>query len=182
MNELAPIPGDCGDEYRKPPFLTASGDLSHHLDSLPPPYPTKVGTDGRTRALSGTIWEDLVGFSRAVRKGDRIFVSGTTATHDDRVIGERDPAAQTHFAIDKVEGALQSLGGRLEDVVRTRVYVADLDDWRDDRRGFTENVPGHPTGQYPGRGASWSGRSILSRSRPRRLSAPECGGLVQGWF
>ena len=130
INDLTPIPGDCGDEYRKPPFLTASGDLSHHVDKLPPPYPTIKGADGRTLALSGTVWEDLAGFSRAVRKGDRILVSGTTATHGDRVIGGSDPAAQTHFVIDKIEGAIQSLGGRLEDVVRTRVYLNKTDNWK----------------------------------------------------
>jgi len=129
LEELTPIPGDCGDEYRKPPFLTASGDLSHHIEELPPPYPTKPGPDGRTCALSGTVWEDLAGFSRAVRKGDRILVSGTTATHGDRVIGGHDPAAQAHFAIDKIEGALQSLGGRIDDVVRTRIYIRNCDDW-----------------------------------------------------
>jgi aryl-alcohol dehydrogenase-like predicted oxidoreductase/enamine deaminase RidA (YjgF/YER057c/UK114 family) len=129
IDDLTPIPGDCGDEYRKPPFLTASGDLSHHIDKLPPPYPTKPGNDGRTQALSGTVWEDLAGFSRAVRKGDRIMVSGTTATHGDRVIGGQDPAAQTHFVIDKIEGALQSLGGCLEDVVRIRMYIRNIDDW-----------------------------------------------------
>ncbi len=129
INDLAPIPGDCGDEYRKPPFLTASGDLSHHLEQLPAPYPTKAGDDGRTLALSGTIWEDVAGFSRAVNKGDRILVSGTTATHGDKVIGGSDPAAQTHFVLDKIEGAIQSLGGRLEDIVRTRIFIRDLDDW-----------------------------------------------------
>ena len=129
LNELTPIPGDCGDEYRKPPFLTASGDLSHHIDKLPAPYPTKPGADGRTRALSGTVWEDIAGFSRAVRKGNRIMVSGTTATHGDRVIGGQDPAAQAHFVIDKIEGAVQSLGGQLEDVVRTRIYIRKIDDW-----------------------------------------------------
>jgi aryl-alcohol dehydrogenase-like predicted oxidoreductase/enamine deaminase RidA (YjgF/YER057c/UK114 family) len=129
LEELTPIPGDCGDEYRKPPFLTASGDLSHHIEELPPPYPTKPGPDDRTCALSGTVWEDLAGFSRAVRKGDRILVSGTTATHGDRVIGGRDPAAQAHFAIDKIEGALLSLGGQIEDVVRTRIYIRNSDDW-----------------------------------------------------
>ena len=129
VEDLTPIPGDCGGEYRKPPFLTASGDLSHHVDELPPPYPTREGADGRTLALSGTIWEDLAGFSRAVRKGDRILVSGTTATHGDKVIGGNDPAAQTHFVIDKIEGAIQSLGGRLEDIVRTRVYINDASEW-----------------------------------------------------
>lgn len=129
LKELETVPGDCGDEYRKPPFLTASGDLSHHLESLPAPFPAKAGSDGRTLALSGTIWEDLAGFSRAVRKGNRILVSGTTATHGDRVIGVRDAAAQTHFVIDKIHGALQSLGGSLEEVVRTRVFVRNMDDW-----------------------------------------------------
>ncbi len=129
LGEMTPIPGDCGDEYRKPPYLTASGDLSHHLDSLPPPYPTREGKSRKTLALSGTIWEDLAGFSRAVRQGDRVYVSGTTATHKDRVIGEHDPIAQTHYVIDKIEGALQSLGGSIDDVVRTRIFVRDMDDW-----------------------------------------------------
>ena len=129
LGGLAPITGDCGDEYRKPPFLTASGDLSHHIDALPAPYPTTAGAGGRTLALSGTIWEDLAGFSRAVRQGGRICVSGTTATHGDRVIGAGDPVAQTHFVIDKIEGALQSLGAGLEHVLRTRIYIRRMDDW-----------------------------------------------------
>ena len=129
IGDLNPIPGDCGDEYRKPPFLTASGDLSHHLQDLPPPYPTKVVADGRQLALSGTVWEDLAGFSRATKLGDRILVSGTTATHGDKVIGGNNPITQTHFVIDKLEGAIQSLGGTLEDVVRTRIYIRDLQDW-----------------------------------------------------
>ena len=125
---LTPIPGDCGDEYRTPPFLTASGDLSHHVDHFPAPYAV-VTEGGRARCLSGTPWEPLAGFSRAVRAGNRIVVSGTTATHRDRPLGGGDPAAQTHFVIDKIEGAIRSLGGRLEDVVRTRVFVRRADDW-----------------------------------------------------
>ena len=87
------------------------------------------GVGGRRVALSGTPWEPLAGFARAVRLGDRVLVSGTTATHGGRPIGGADPAAQAHFAIDKIEGSLQSLGARLEDVVRTRVFVRDLADW-----------------------------------------------------
>jgi aryl-alcohol dehydrogenase-like predicted oxidoreductase/enamine deaminase RidA (YjgF/YER057c/UK114 family) len=128
---LQPIPGDCGDEYRKPPFLTASGDLSHHLDSMPAPYQTAPRDRGRTLCLSGTSWEDVAGFARAVRQGRRILVSGTTATMGDRVIGGSDPAAQAHFVIDKIEGALQSLGATLADVVRTRVYVRNIADWEE---------------------------------------------------
>ena len=126
---LHQIPGDCGDEYRRPPYLTAAGDLSDHLESLPPPFEVRTGEDGRTRVLSGTIWEELAGYSRAVRRGDRILISGTTATHGDRVIGADDPASQTNFIIDKIEGALQSLGASLEDVVRTRIYIKNMKYW-----------------------------------------------------
>ncbi len=129
LAKLRPIPGDCGDEYRKPPFLTASGDLSHHIEALPFPYVAQPGADGRTMVLSGTPWEEIAGYCRALRRGNRIWVSGTTATHGDRLIGGQDPAAQTHFVIDKVEGAIQSLGGRLEDVVRIRVFIRSLADW-----------------------------------------------------
>ncbi len=129
LDTLQPIPGDCGDEYRKPPFLTASGDLSHHLQGMPAPYGTRAGDDGRSRCLSGTVWETAAGFARAIRHGQHIAVSGTTATLGNRAIGGQDAASQTHFAIDKIEGALQSLGAALTDVVRTRVYVRHVRDW-----------------------------------------------------
>jgi aryl-alcohol dehydrogenase-like predicted oxidoreductase/enamine deaminase RidA (YjgF/YER057c/UK114 family) len=135
---LTPIHGDCGDEYRKPPYLTASGDLSHHIQAMPAPYPVREGSDGRSKALSGTVWEDVAGFSRAVRKGNRILVSGTTATHGVLPIGGDDPAAQTHFIIDKIEGALQSLGGTLEQVVRTRIYLRSVADWEPVARAHGE--------------------------------------------
>ena len=142
QRELTPIPGDCGDEYRKPPFLTASGDLSHHVESFPAPYPTKEGSDGRTKALSGTIWEDIAGFSRAVRKGNRILVSGTTATHGSKAMGGNDPGAQAHFILDKLEGAIQSLGGKLEDVVRTRIFIRNADQWEPISRAHGQRFAG----------------------------------------
>lgn len=126
---LDPIPGDCGDEYRKPPFLTASGDLSHHIETIPKPYEVVAGPKGSTKVFSGTSWENMAGFCRAVRKGNRISVSGTTATHGNRMIGGKDPAAQAHFVLDKLEGVILSLGGTLEDVVRTRIFVRNLNDW-----------------------------------------------------
>ncbi|MGE3471236.1 MAG: aldo/keto reductase [Vicinamibacterales bacterium] len=129
MATLAPIPGDCGDEYRVPPYLTASGDLSHHLDAFPAPFGVRPGPNGTRQCFSGTPWEPVCGYARAVRTGARIHVSGTTATHGDRLLGGRDPAAQTHAAIDKIAGALQSLGSRLEDVVRTRIFVSDVAHW-----------------------------------------------------
>jgi aryl-alcohol dehydrogenase-like predicted oxidoreductase/enamine deaminase RidA (YjgF/YER057c/UK114 family) len=125
LGALRPIPGDCGDEYRKPPYLTAAGDLSDHFETMPAPYRVEDGPGDRRRALSGTVWEDAAGFSRAVRKGDRIFVSGTTATHGERLIGGADAESQAHFCLDKLEGAIQSLGGTLDDVVRTRIYVTE---------------------------------------------------------
>ena len=129
LAQMDPIPGGCGDEYRKPPFLTASGDLSHHLDHMPMPYEAQAIGPGKSRVLSGTIWEGIAGFSRAVRRGNRILISGTTATHGDRSIGGDDPAAQMHFIIDKIEGAIQSLGGKLEDVIRTRIYIQNENQW-----------------------------------------------------
>ncbi|MEO8167820.1 MAG: aldo/keto reductase [bacterium] len=129
LARLSPIPGDCGDEYRKPPFLTASGDLSHHLETMPVPYVAQAAQSGRTRVLSGTEWEKIGGFCRAMRSGNQITISGTTATHGSRAIGGSDVAAQTHFIIDKIEGTLQSLGSKLEDVVRTRVYVSNIANW-----------------------------------------------------
>ncbi len=135
---LKPLPGDCGDEYRKPPYLTASGDLSHHFDSPPPPYPVKPGPKGRTLVLSGTTWEPLAGFSRGHRLDDRIWISGTTATHGERAIGGNDARAQFHFIVDKIEGALRSLGATLDDVVLTRVYVRNVYDWEDVARAHGE--------------------------------------------
>ena len=126
---LDAIPGDCGDEYRRPPYLTAAGDLRHHVTHFPAPYPVRHGGDGRARVSSGTMWEEVAGFSRAVRAGNRIWVAGTTATHGSRLIGGDDAGAQTHFAIDKMEGALNSLGAELSDVVRTRLYIQDAADW-----------------------------------------------------
>ncbi len=112
------------------------------MESFPPPYAVERRAGGRLLCLSGTPWEGMAGFSRATRLGTRVHVSGTTATHGDRVIGGTDAAAHTHFAIDKIEGALQSLGAKLEDVVRTRVFVARLGDWEAVARAHGERF-GH---------------------------------------
>jgi aryl-alcohol dehydrogenase-like predicted oxidoreductase/enamine deaminase RidA (YjgF/YER057c/UK114 family) len=124
------IPGDCGDEYRRPPFLTASGDLSHHLSSLPQPYTATESRPGRQRVDSGSVWEGLAGYSRAVRVGDRVLVSGTTATHGaGTVVCPDDAEAQATYILDKIAASLSALGASLEDVVRTRAYVADIANW-----------------------------------------------------
>ncbi len=79
---------------------------------------------------TGTIWEQRYSYSRAVRYGDRILVSGTTATGPSgQLMGPGDPAKQAHFIFDKIERAIGDLGGRLADVVRTRVYVSNLEHW-----------------------------------------------------
>jgi aryl-alcohol dehydrogenase-like predicted oxidoreductase/enamine deaminase RidA (YjgF/YER057c/UK114 family) len=127
-----PIPGDCGDEYRKPPFLTASGDLSHHLDAIPSVYTAEPvpGRPGRSRVSSGSIWEPIAGYSRAVRMGDRILVSGTTATHGtDRCVAPGDAGAQATYILDKIAASISALGGSMNDVVRTRIYLRDADKW-----------------------------------------------------
>ena len=87
------------------------------------------GTNKAT-VSSGTVWEALAGFSRAVRVGDHIYVSGTTATDAaGQVVGTADPAAQTRYIIDKIAHALQQLGATLENVVRTRIYIRHIQDW-----------------------------------------------------
>lgn len=138
QQQLNAIPGDCGDEYRKAPFLTASGDLSHHLHEIPKPFEVHETRNGNQQIFSGTVWEDLAGFCRAVKEGNRVYISGTTATHGAVLIGANDPTAQTHFIIDKIEGVLQSFGGSLADVVRTRIFVNNLDDWEPVARAHGE--------------------------------------------
>ena len=130
--ELSPLPGDCGDEYRKPPFLTAIGDLSHHLTSMPKAFEaTRVdGRPGRLRVSSGSYFEPIGGYSRAVRVDNRVLVSGTTATNGaNEIVCPGDPAAQTTFILDKIAASLAPLGATLEDVVRTRVYLRDASKW-----------------------------------------------------
>ncbi len=83
----------------------------------------------RTAVSSGTKWEKLAGYARAVRVGDRILVSGTTATDPDGNLVGADAAAQARYALDKIERAINQLGGRIQDVVRTRVYVRNIADW-----------------------------------------------------
>jgi enamine deaminase RidA (YjgF/YER057c/UK114 family) len=86
----------------------------------------------RVKFSSGTKWESLVGYSRAIRVGKVVHVSGTTATDaGGKLVGIGDPAAQTLQALNNVRRALESVGAKLEDVVRTRIYVTDISRWEE---------------------------------------------------
>ena len=84
----------------------------------------------RININSGTTWEEQVGYSRAVRIGQLVEVSGTTAVEgENRIVGIGDPYRQTCFVLQKIEKALIEAGATLKDVVRTRMYVTDISHW-----------------------------------------------------
>lgn len=115
----------------------------------------------RERVRSGTEWEAEVGYSRAIRVGDRVLVSGTTATGPDadagggagsgrvprqsgtvsddiKIVGAEDPYKQARQAMENVVQALESAGAAVEDVVRTRMYVRDIESWDEIGRAHRE--------------------------------------------
>ena len=85
----------------------------------------------RTNISSGTKWEDIVGYSRAVRIGNVIEVAGTTAIEDGKLVGLNDAYIQTKFILQKIEKALIEAGASLKDVVRTKIFVTDIGQWEE---------------------------------------------------
>ncbi len=93
----------------------------------------------RRHAVSGTRWEAAVGYSRAVRIGDMIWVSGTTATGaDGSILSEGDAYGQTSHALTNLSAALRAVGADLSCVVRTRIFTIDIDDWDEIGRAHAE--------------------------------------------
>lgn len=85
----------------------------------------------RQNISSGAKWEDIVGYSRAVRIGNQLEISGTVAVNEQGVVGKGDAYAQTKFILQKIDGVLREAGFTLEDVVRTRMYVTDISRWEE---------------------------------------------------
>jgi enamine deaminase RidA (YjgF/YER057c/UK114 family) len=93
----------------------------------------------RQNISSGTTWESLAGYSRAVRIGNVVAVSGTTASDENtQPVGVGDPYEQTIYTLRKIERALKQAGVSLEDVIRTRVYIVNLDQWESVARAHGE--------------------------------------------
>lgn len=92
----------------------------------------------RNNISSGSPWEDIVGYSRAVRIGNIVEVAGTTAMDGDLLVGKGDVYAQTRFIFQKIEKVLQQTGASISDVVRTRMFITDITRWEEAGRAHGE--------------------------------------------
>ncbi|KAI1344658.1 NADP-dependent oxidoreductase domain-containing protein [Xylariaceae sp. FL0016] len=133
---LEDVPGDCGDEYRRRPYLTATGDLSQHLaTSRREQIQKAVSAKCRIEYTSGSEWEPIAGYCRAVRTGNYVHVSGTTANSPIPailpVLGGVSARSQTVAIFDIIGRALKALGASLSDIVHTRVMIRNELDCED---------------------------------------------------
>ncbi|MBK9450340.1 MAG: RidA family protein [Bacteroidetes bacterium] len=94
--------------------------------------------DESIRISSGAPWEDIVGYSRAVRKGNMIWVSGTAPMKDGLVVGIDDPYRQAVMCFRIIKNAIEASGGKMSDVVRTRMYLTRIRDWEHVARAHAE--------------------------------------------
>lgn len=92
----------------------------------------------RLNVNSGSIWEDKVGYSRAVRINDQVEVTGTVADDQGELVGGNDAYLQTMFVLQKIKGALKECGAELKDVIRTRIYVTDINLWEEIAKAHRE--------------------------------------------
>ena len=99
-------------------------------------------TKTKQTVSSGTAWEEMASYSRGVRVGDNIYIAGTTASGPDGLVGGDDAGAQTHFVLDKIKAAIEQLGGRFEDIVRTRIFVSNVAHWEPVARAHGERLQG----------------------------------------
>ncbi len=93
----------------------------------------------KVKISSGARWEDIVGYSRAIRTGSRVIIGGTTAIDEkNAIIGKNDAYLQTKCILKKIEKYLNEAGAKLEDVVRNRIYVTDISKWEEIGRAHAE--------------------------------------------
>jgi len=120
----------------------AAGDLlvgSRDIVTRVAPSPRIGSVEPRQHVSSGTPWEAMAGYSRAVRLGNHVWVSGTTASDEQgNLRGGEDAYAQARYILDKIRKALAEAGAELQHVVRTRIYVSRLEDWREVARAHGE--------------------------------------------
>jgi len=92
----------------------------------------------RISISSGAKWEDIIGYSRAVKIGDIVEISGTTAVEGEKVLWEENPYEQTKIIIEKISSVMKEAGGSLNDIVRVRIYVKDINHWEEIGKAFSE--------------------------------------------